>query len=160
MLQPLIFARHVCTHYLISFFNSFSVVKQAMRSGGGNLTEAHAEDLSLCALFLMEAAKATDKEFEAHRTTAHTIRDANKDILKISTQLISNSVACTIQNRTSPAFKDPTDDGLAKICNSSWVKDILLKADSHQTDEDVLIREEETHVDNLMDIDYEISDVS
>ena len=40
------------------------------------------------------------------------------------------------------------------------MKDILLKADSHQTDEDVLIREEETHVDNLVDIDYEISDVS
>jgi hypothetical protein len=58
-----------------------------MRSGGGNLTDAHAEDVSLCTLFLMEAAKTTDKEFEAYRTTVHTIRDANKDILKISTQL-------------------------------------------------------------------------
>lgn len=128
-----------------------------MRSGGGNLTEAHAEDISLCALFLMEAAKATDKEFEAHRTTAHTIRDANKDILKISTHLISNSVACSVQNRTSPAFEDPTDDGLAKICNTSWVNDILTKVDSSQTDDDNPIKEE---IENFMDLDYEISDVS
>ena len=129
-----------------------------MRSGGGNLTEAHAEDISLCALFLMEATEATDKEFEAHRTTAHTIRDANKDILKISTQLISNSVACTVQNCTSPAFQDPTDDGLAKICNTSWVNNILAKVDLPQTDDDNLIGEEE--IENFMDLDYEISDMS
>ena len=127
-----------------------------MRSGGGNLSEAHAEDISLCALFLMEAAKSTDKEFEAHRTTAHTIRDANKDILKLSTQLISNSIACTVQNRTSPAFVDPTDDGLAKICNTSWVKDILAKVDS--TGDNNLTGEEE--IGNFVDLDYEISDVS
>ena len=84
-----------------------------MRSGGGNLTDAHAEYVSLCALLLMEATKATDKEFEVHRTTTHTIRDANKDIRKISTQLLMNSVAHTVQNRTSPAFEDPTDDGIA-----------------------------------------------
>ena len=97
-----------------------------MRSGGGNLSEAHAERY-ISMQFLMEAAKSTDKEFEAHRTTAHTIRDANKDILRPSTQLISNSIACTIQNRTSPAFVDPTDDGLAKICNTSWVRTSLQR---------------------------------
>jgi hypothetical protein len=129
-----------------------------MRSGGGNLTDAHAEDVSLCALFLMEAAKATDKEFEAHRTTAHTIRDANKDILKISTQLLINSVACAVQNRTSPAFEDPTDDGLAKMCNTAWVTDILAKVDSPQTDDENLDGQEE--VENFIDLDYEISDVS
>ena len=127
-----------------------------MRSGGGNLTDAHAEDVSLCALFLMEAAKATDKEFEAHRTTAHTIRDANKDILKISTQLLMNSVTCAVQNRTSPAFEDPTDDGLAKICNTAWVKDILAKVDSPQTDDENLGEQEG---ENFIDLDYEISDV-
>ena len=141
--------------HTVYLFNYFSVVKQAMRSGGGNLTEAHAEDISLCALFLMEAAKATDKEFEAHRTTAHTIRDANKDILKISTQLISNSVTCTVQNRTLPAFKDPTDDGLAKICNTSWVKDILEKA--NYTDDELTGEEE---IESFIDTNYEIADVS
>ena len=102
----------------------------------------------------MDAAKATDKEFEAHRTTAHTIRDANKDILNI---LIGNSVACIVQNRTSPAFQDPTDDGLAKICNTSWVKDILEKADSPQTDDEATGEEE---MEGFMDTDYEIADVS
>ena len=96
----------------------------------------HMLKIHLYALFLMEAAKATDKEFEAHRTTAHTIRDANKDILKISTQLLMKSVACAIQNRTSPAFEDPTGDGLAKICNTAWVKDIFAKVDSPQTDDE------------------------
>ena len=126
-----------------------------MRSGG-NLTDAHAEDVSLCALFLMEAAKATDKKFEAHRTTAHTIRDANKDILKIFTQLLMNSVAYAVQNRTSPAFEDPTDDGLAKICNTAWVKDILTKVDSPQIDENIDGQQEG---ENFIDLDYEISDV-
>ena len=58
----------------------------------------HMLKMYLYALFLMEAAKATDKEFEAHRTTAHTISDANKDILKISTQLLMNSVTCCTES--------------------------------------------------------------
>ena len=118
-----------------------------MRSGGGNLTDSHAEDISLCALFLMEAAKTTDKEFNVHRTTAHTTRDANKDIVKISSQLIDNSVTSVVQNRTSPAFKDPTNDGLAKICNTSWVQDILAKTDSPQTDDDSNLHEKERKLD-------------
>ena len=44
--------------YLLMIINFlYSVLKQAMRSGGGNITETHAEELSVCALFLMEASK-------------------------------------------------------------------------------------------------------
>jgi hypothetical protein len=52
--------------------------------------------------------------------------------------LVTNSVACAVQNRTSPAFEDPTDDGLAKMCNTAWVTDILAKVDSPQTDDENL----------------------
>ena len=54
---------HVCT---------CRVLKEAMRTGGSNLTQQHAEDLSLCALFLMEASKKVDHEFGVNRYTSHT----------------------------------------------------------------------------------------
>ena len=34
-----------------------SVLKETMIGGGGNITKTHAEDVSLCALFLMDASK-------------------------------------------------------------------------------------------------------
>ena len=33
-----------------------------MKGGGGNVTESHAEEISLSALFLLEAAKRADSE--------------------------------------------------------------------------------------------------
>ena len=69
------------------------VLKQAMRASGGNLTETHIEELSLCALFLMSAAKKVDQELGCHQSTAHTIRDANKDISKMMKVLLEKSVS-------------------------------------------------------------------
>ena len=37
-----------------------------MRGGGGNITTSHGEDVSLCALFLMEASKKVDREFQCN----------------------------------------------------------------------------------------------
>ena len=37
------------------------VLKESLRSSDGNLTERYTEDLSMCALLLMEAAKKTDR---------------------------------------------------------------------------------------------------
>jgi hypothetical protein len=54
-------------------------VKEALKSSMGNLTQKHIEDVSMCAQFLMEAAK-TDREFQCHQSSAHTVRDAEKDI--------------------------------------------------------------------------------
>lgn len=123
-----------------------------MKSGGGNITEKHAEELSLSALFLMEAAKKADKEFHAHRTTAHTTRDADKDILKITTHLLDNQVTSVMEDRTTPTFKDPTDDGMAKMCNTSWVKEILAKSADDDLDE------EQREYSREVDLDYEIFD--
>ena len=66
-------------------FCTFRVLKEAMRTGGSNLTQEHTEDLSLCALFLMEASKKVDREFRESRSTAHTTKDATKDITRLNT---------------------------------------------------------------------------
>ena len=52
------------------------VLKQAMRASGGNLTDTHIEELSLCALFLMSAANKVDQELGCHhdQSTTHSIR--------------------------------------------------------------------------------------
>ena len=104
----------------------------------------------------MKDSKATDKEFNVHCTIAYTTRDANKDILKISAHLIETCVTSAVENRTKPEFKDPTDDKLAKICNTSWVQDVLSKAASLHTEDGDLIKEER---ENIVDLNYEISDV-
>ena len=49
-----------------------------MWASGGNLTDSHTEELSLCALFLMLAAKKVDKEFSCHQSSAHTVRKAGQ----------------------------------------------------------------------------------
>lgn len=63
------------------------MVKQTLKSCGGNLTQKHAEEVSLCALFLMEALKKTDREFKCTQTTAHTTKDACKDIELLTAHL-------------------------------------------------------------------------
>jgi hypothetical protein len=57
------------------------VLKQALRSSGANATKHHIEEVSLCTLFLMEAAKKADKEFGIpQRSARHATRDATADI--------------------------------------------------------------------------------
>ena len=47
--------------------------KQALHSGGGHLTVKHVEEVSLGALFLMQAARMTDKTFKVKPpSTTHT----------------------------------------------------------------------------------------
>ena len=76
-----------------------------MRSGGSNLTHQHAEDLSLCALFLMEASKRVAREFGACRTKSHTTRDTNKDITNMLNILLEKKVTqeLRVPERTSVA---------------------------------------------------------
>ena len=73
------------------------------------MTQHHAEDLFLCALFLMDASKRVASEFGARRSKAHTTRDANKDIITLLNLLLEKQVTQELQERTSVAFKDPAD---------------------------------------------------
>ena len=123
-----------------------------MRSGGANVTTQHIEDLSLCGLFLMEVAKKVDKEFAAHNSTAHTVTDAQKDITKLSNLLLEQEVVLEKQ-RASPAFSDPTDIGLDKLCNTTWVRDTLDRVDTED-----LEGEDRDH--GTVDVNYELSHVA
>ena len=98
-----------------------------MRASGGNLTDSHIEELSLCALFLMSAAKKVDKEFACHQSSAHTVREAGLDITKMANLLLEKSVTSFMTNRTTPAFTDLTEKGLKKLCNTEWVHETLAR---------------------------------
>ena len=70
------------------------VFKQTLKSAGGNLTGRHVEEVSLSALFLLDAAKKTDRAFGvAPQTTAHTIRDPSSDVSKMVKHLMENKVS-------------------------------------------------------------------
>ena len=102
----------------------------------GNLTHKHIEDVSMCALFLMEAAK-TNREFQCHQSSAHTVQEAEKDINKLAEHLLDKTVTIHSPDRNTPAFKDPTNTGYKKLCNTSWVQEILSKTGREECDLDV-----------------------
>lgn len=89
-----------------------------MRSSGANVTEAHIRDVSMCALFLLQAAKKCDSVFGvAPQSTAHTVRDSKADIRKIQEQLCEKGVTKENNNRNTPGpeFIDPTVSGLDTV---------------------------------------------
>lgn len=124
-----------------------------MRASGGNLTDTHIEELSLCALFLMSAAKKVDQELGCHQSSAHTIRDAN-DISKMVKVLLEKSVSASLSERNNPTFEDPTEKGLKKLCNTKWVQETLAR---NPLEEDIEFLQEED--DANVELDYELSDI-
>lgn len=124
-----------------------------MKAGGGNLTPNHIEDLSLCALFLMSAAKQVDQAYNAHHSSRHTTRDADRDLNKMVAVLLDKKATAFVEDRTTPTFEDPTPNGL-KMCNTSWIQETLSR---NPTDEELadLSMEEENCIDEF---DYEICD--
>ena len=79
-------------HHLV--LTACRVFKQTLKSAGGNLTGRHVEEVSLSALFLLDAAKKTDRAFGvAPQTTAHTIRDPSSDVSKMVKHLMENKVS-------------------------------------------------------------------
>ena len=109
-------------NYYTTILVRFRVLKETMR---GNVTKTHPEDVSLCALFLMDASKKVYREFKTQQSTAHTVRDAERDIYKLTTSLLENKVTTESTERNSPPFADPTDTGY-KIATTSWIADTLL----------------------------------
>ena len=86
------------------------------------------ESVSLAVLFLMEAAKRADSMLGASsQTTAHTIRDASTDVLKMARDLIEKQTTQEISVRTAPTFIDNSDVGWKKLTTTPWLKDVLSK---------------------------------
>ena len=124
-----------------------------IKAGGGNLTNSHIEDLSLCALFLLSAAKKTDQEFGCHHTAAHSVRDAKADINNLVNVLHENEVTHLVEGRNTPSFEDPTEKGLKKLCNTAWIQETMARNPLDEESES--LQEEE----GVLDFDYEIADV-
>ncbi len=128
--------------------------KQALQSGGGQLTTKHVEEVSLGVLFLMEAAKKTDAAFKVKApSTSHTVRDSDSDVKKMVTHLTDKGVHVVDKERTSPAFADPTENGWKKIGTTTWLKDTLsrsLEAETSDVDDLHLVEE--------LDLFYELTD--
>ena len=101
------------------------MLKQALKASSGNLTERHTEDASMCALFLMEAAKKTDRKFGCSQSSAHTTTDAESNVTKMMRHLMDGNVAQEVPDRNTPAFEEPTQKGLQKMCNTSWIQDTV-----------------------------------
>ena len=129
------------------------VLKQALRSSGSNTTAKHIEDMSLGAMFLMEAAKKADHEFNVTHTSSHTTRDAQKDVTKMTDHLIEKTVSTETTQRQSSPFTDLTDVGW-KTISTGWLQGVLDK-----TSDKGLYEEDDTITGQEVDLDYELSDV-
>lgn len=107
----------------------------------------------MCASFLLEAAKKCDKIFSVTpRSTAHTIRDSNTDIRKIQEHLLEKGVTTAKEQRTSPAFIDPTQTGLDTLCKSDWLEKHLAYTGCEENLQD-------GHEHGEVDLECELSDL-
>ena len=98
-------------------------MKQALCCSGANITDKHITDVSMCALFLLEAAKKCDAVFGVPpQSTSHTVSDLNSDIKKIYKQLLEKEVTTEKIDSIAPEFRDPTVDGLDTIIKDEWLK--------------------------------------
>ena len=101
-------------------------MKQTLQASGSNATEAHITEVSLSALFLLEAAKKTDRQFGiTPESRMHTIQDARNDINKIAQYLREKDVIVEIAGRTSPHFIHPVEKGWERLSKSDWLPTVL-----------------------------------
>ena len=98
----------------------------------------------MCALFLLEAAKKTDKEFGCYQASSHTVREADNDIQKL-VQYLLEKVIIQEDDRKTPSFNNPS--GYKKLCATSWVRETLSRT---VTDDGDLCTEDA--------LDYEIAE--
>ena len=127
--------------------------KETIRSGGGKLTTKHIKDVSMCVLFLMEAAQKTDKTFGlSPQSTSHTVHSPHEDINKMTKHLSETKVTTVVEERSMPPFIDPVDDGWKKLSTTSWLTDTLRR---NVADDEEDLHEERGEIDSY----YELFDV-
>ena len=79
--------------------------------------------MSMCGLFLLEAAKKADYEFQTpHTSSHHSVRDAEKDV---TCHLIEGKVVCD-RKREGCEFKDPLTLGAKKVA-SGYIEEHIHK---------------------------------
>ncbi len=141
-----------CIYYVSKTLQDLPIriVKAAMQAAGANGSEKHVEDISLCGLFLLEAAKRADKAFQVPPgSTQHTIRDASNDVTAMVTNLLSTG-AVEERDRTGPPFQEPFARGMEEKASKGWIESLLT---SGQVDDDDI---EHDLQDGQVSIDYEL----
>ena len=123
-----------------------------MRGGGGNITKTHAEDVSLCALFLTDASKRWTVNSRLNSQQLTQSKTLTGTSIGWKTTLLKTKVIAEDAKRNSPPFADPTDTGHRKITTTSWVADTLLSTSIDDLELEVSDTE-------LADLNYELSDV-
>jgi hypothetical protein len=100
-------------------------MKQALKSSGANCTPKHMEDISMCRLFLLDAAKSADQEFQIpYCSSHHTVRSAESDIKKMVIRLLEQKITCERKDRVDFKFNEPIQLGMQKIVNG-WLQNYL-----------------------------------
>ena len=141
---------HIHVHVHCTTFKYYRVIKQTLRSSGANVTANHITEVSLAALFLLDAAKKTDCEFRVPpQSRQHTVRDATDDIQNITLHLMDKSVTSEMQGRQTSKFVHTTQKGWEKMSSPNWLAAILSGS---------LVEEEEMRRGEV-GLDYELSDV-
>lgn len=104
-------------------------MKQTLQASGANVTPEHIEEVSLSAMFLLEAAKKIDREFGVTpKSQMHTVRDANYDKRKVALHLMEKAVMKETEDRKTPKFVHPVDKGWERLSNSDWLFRILSQS--------------------------------
>ena len=67
--------------------------------------------------------------------------------------LHKNKVTYLVEGRNSPGFEDPTEKGLKKLCNTTWIQETMAR--NPLDEESGSLQDEE----GMLDFKYEIADV-
>lgn len=132
-------------------------MKQALKSSGANCTPKHMEDISMCGLFLLDAAKRADQEFQIpYRSSHHTVRSAESDIQKMVSHLLEEKVTCERKDRVDIKFEEPIQLGMQKVVNG-WLQNYLTSSGSKSATDDSQCSNQDGELhDGEVDLDYEI----
>lgn len=108
----------------------YRVFKETIRSGGAKLTPKHIKDVSMCVLFLMEAAQKTDKTFGlSPQSASHTVYSPHEDIDNMMKHLSEAKVTTVVEGRSTPSltFINTMEHGWKKLSTTSWLTDTLQR---------------------------------
>ena len=131
------------------------MLKQALKGSGPNLTASHMVDMSLCALFLLDASRRVDEQLRVHeKSSHHTTRDADKDITKMASYLVEEKAENEDLSRTGTKFEDPIKKGADKIGSGyidKYLKRTALYDDCEGEEPDTALGRDE-----VSDLEYEL----
>jgi len=120
-----------------------------MKASGSNLTKAHMVDVSLCGLFLLDAAWKVDVALKTpFHSGHHTTSNPSQDIQRMTTYLLEEKVTCDAQHK-GPKFDCPQQKGSNKM-GEAFVR--YVQGDDDDDDNTENISDEE----DIVDIDYEL----